>query len=131
MFYIYLIDNRQHSHHSYWPHIPFHWLCLLAVFYFIAAIYKSRFIIAAATVFISCILLHLSLDTFAGGGIKWLYPFNNSYINTFTVPSRHGYWIWNYFLHWTALVELIIISLAATTFWKTSNKLNRNIRKQT
>lgn len=130
MLYFYLIDDRQHNHHSYWTHIPFYWFCLLSIFYFIAAILKSRFIIAAATLFIGCVLLHLLLDTFAGGGIKWLYPLNSSYFNIFTVPPRHGYWLWNYFLHWTALVELLIIYLAASIFWKKSNKYNRNIRRQ-
>ncbi|MFK7816428.1 MAG: metal-dependent hydrolase [Gammaproteobacteria bacterium] len=131
MFYFYLIDNRQHSHHSYWTHIPFYWLCLLAIFYFIAAIFKSRFIIAAGTIFIGCILLHLSLDTFAGGGIKWLYPFSNSYFNIFTVPSRHGYWLWNYFLHWTALAELTIITFATITFFRTNWINNRYTRRHT
>lgn len=131
MFYFYLVDNRQHSHHSYWTHIPFYWISLLAVSYAVAALYKSRFLVAAATVFIGCILLHLSLDTFAGGGIKWLYPIQNSYINIFSIPSRHGYWLWNYFLHWTALVELTIISFAAITFWKTDWKYNRTLRRHT
>lgn len=120
MFYFYLIDNRQHGHHSYWTHIPFYWVSLLATSYVLAALLKSRFLVAAATVFIGCILLHLSLDTFAGGGIKWLYPFENSYINIITIPAQaNWYWVWNYFLHWTALVELTIISIAAITFWKT------------
>lgn len=120
MFYFYLIDNRQHGHHSYWTHIPFYWISLLGLSYMIAAIIRSRFLVAAATVFIGCILLHLSLDTFAGGGIKWLYPFENSYINIFSIPAQaNRYWVWNYFLHWTVLVELSIISIATITFWKT------------
>jgi inner membrane protein len=118
MFYFYLVDNRQHSHHSYWTHIPFYWISLLTACYVLAAIFKSRLLVAAATIFVGCILLHLSLDTFAGGGIKWLYPFQSSYFSIFTVPSRHEYWVWNYFLHWTALVEVSIISFAAIIFWK-------------
>ena len=122
MFYFYLIDNRQHSHHSYWTHIPFYWISLLALTYAVAAFFKSRFLVAAATVFFGCILLHLSLDTFTGGGIKWLFPFENSYINIFTIPAQpNRYWLWNYFLHWTAFVEITIISIAGITFWK-SNK---------
>jgi len=120
MFYFYLIDNRQHGHHSYRTHIPFYWISLLVLCYVIAAIVKSRFLIAAATVFIGCILLHLLLDTFAGGGIKWLHPFEHSYINIFSIPAQpNRYWVWNYFLHWTVLVELTVISIAAITFWKT------------
>ncbi|QMU61619.1 MAG: metal-dependent hydrolase [Gammaproteobacteria bacterium] len=129
MFYFYLIDNRQHGHHSYWTHIPFYWVCLLAVSYTIAAFLKSRFLVASATVFIGCILLHLSLDTFAGGGIKWLYPFQNSYINIFSIPARQNYWVWNYILHWTALVELSIIFFAAVTFWKTDGQSYRRLRR--
>jgi len=119
MFYFYLIDNRQHGHHSYWTHIPIYWLSLLAISYAVAAFYKSRFLTASATVFFGCILLHLSLDSFAGGGIKWLYPFDHSYFSIFTVPAQpNRYWVWNYFLHWTVLAELTIISIATFTFWK-------------
>ncbi len=25
MIYFYLVDNRQHHHHTYWTHIPFYW----------------------------------------------------------------------------------------------------------
>ena len=131
MFYFYLIDNRQHAHHSYWTHIPFYWISLLTICYIVAAIFKSRFLVATATVFIGCVLLHLSLDTFAGSGIKWLHPFQNLNFNIFSIPARHGYWLWNYFLHWTALVELIIISFAAITFWKTDWKPNRKLWRHT
>jgi inner membrane protein len=124
MFYFYLIDNRQHGHHSYWTHIPFYWISLLAFCYVVVAFFKSRFLVASATVFFGCILLHLSLDTFAGGGIKWLYPFDNSYFNIFTVPAQaNHYWVWNYFSHWTALVELTIISIATITFWKSQKSI--------
>ena len=120
MLYFYLIDNKQHGHHSYWTHIPFYWMSLLALSYAVAAFFKSRFLIAVATVFFGCILLHLSLDTFAGGGIKWLYPFENSYINIFSIPAQpNRYWVWNYFLHWTVFVEISIISIAGITFRKT------------
>ncbi len=131
MFYFYLIDDRQHDHHSYWTHIPFYWISLLVTCYLVAAIFKSRFMIAAATVFIGCILLHLLLDTFSGGGIMWLYPIQDSYFNIFTVPSRHSYWVWNYFLHWTVLIEFTIIFLATITFWKTDRKFNQTIRRRT
>ena len=119
MFYFYLIDNRQHSHHSYWTHIPAYWMSLLALSYAISAFFKSRFLVAAATVFFGCILLHLSLDTFAGGGIKWMFPFGDTYISLFSIPAQpNRYWVWNYFLHWTAFIEITIISIAGTTFWR-------------
>lgn len=123
MLYFYTIDNRQHSHHSYWTHIPFFWICVLAISYSVATYLRSRFLASIFTVFIGCILLHLALDTFAGGGIKWLYPVNQSYFSVFSIPGGNRYWVLNYLLHWTALVELSIILLALITFCKTrSNK---------
>lgn len=29
MIYFYLVDQRQHHHHTYWPHYPIIWLVLL------------------------------------------------------------------------------------------------------
>lgn len=118
MFYFHLIDNRQHIHHSYWSHIPFYWLTLLGIGYTIAAIFRSRTLVAAATVFVAGILCHLLLDTFVGG-IQWLHPFSAEYIRIVTIPARYNYWIWNYVLHWTALVELTIITMAGAMYWKT------------
>ena len=130
MLYFYLIDNRQHGHHSYWSHIPVYWICLLGICYVIAAIIKSRFFAKAATIFVTCILLHLLLDSFAGGGIKWLHPFSDSYLSIFSIPSRQGYWLWNYFLHWTALVELTIIGIATTIFIKTDWEFTQKLRRK-
>ena len=119
MFYFYLIDNKQHGHHSYWTHIPFYWILLLGIGYAFAFINRSRTFVAATTVFIGCALLHLFLDTFAGGGIKWFYPFSNEYLHIFHIPPRYNYWVWNYIFHWTAFAELLLISLATITFWRT------------
>ena len=33
MLYFYLIDNRQHGHHSYLTHIPFYWISLFGFFF--------------------------------------------------------------------------------------------------
>lgn len=123
MFYFYLIDHQQHGHHSYWTHIPFYWVTFLLSAYVVAIIFKSRILVGIATVFIGGVLTHLLLDTFAGGGIKWLHPFYNGYFHFFSIPSRHGYWIWNYILHWTMLIEFFIISIAGITYWQTRNHL--------
>ena len=126
MLYFYTIDNRQHGHHSYWTHIPFFWFCILFISYSIAFIFRSRFLVTIATVFIGCILLHLTLDSFAGGGIKWLYPIDNTYYNIFSIPGGNRFWVLNYIWHWTAFVELTIILLALFTFCK-----SRNIKRRT
>ena len=122
MFYFYLIDNRQHGHHSYWTHIPFYWKAILLNTHVLAALFRSRALANIASVFIAGTLTHLLLDTFAGGGIKWLHPFNNEYLHLFSIPSQHNYWIWNYVLHWTMLVEFCIISMAVITYWRARKK---------
>ena len=125
MLYFYTIDNRQHGHHSYWTHIPFFWICIFAISYSIAIFLRSRILATSSTVFFTCILLHLALDSFAGGGIKWLYPITHTYFSIFSVPGGNHYWILNYLLHWTALVELTIILLALFLFFKTRNNQRR------
>ena len=127
MFYFYLIDKQQHQHHSYWTHIPFYWIALLGISYLAAAIYKSRTIVVTSTIFITCVLLHLALDSFAGGGIKWFHPFDHTYLRIFSIPAQNRYWIWNYLLHWTALIEFLIILIASLTFWKTQSFKRRHI----
>ena len=125
MLYFYTIDNRQHSHHSYWTHIPFFWLCILVISYSIATFFRSRFLATIFTVFIAGILLHLILDSFAGGGIKWLYPIDQTYFSIFSIPASNRNWVLNYLFHWTALIELTIILLALFIFCKTRNNKRR------
>lgn len=91
MFYFYLIDKQQHGHHSYWTHIPSYWIALLGISYLAAPIYKSRTLVVTSSIFITCVLLHLVLDSFAGGGIKWLHPFNHSYLSIFSIPAENRY----------------------------------------
>ena len=122
MLYFYLIDSRQHGHHSYWTHIPYYWALLLCIGYSIAAIFRSRILVAATTIFVGCALLHLLLDTFAGGGIKWLHPFSNQYTNIFSIPSRYSHWVWNYVFHWTAIVELAL-TVSAIAMYRTTRRL--------
>ena len=118
MFYFYLVDDRQHSHHSYWTHIPFYWVVLLCMGYVAAAIFRSRILVATTTVFVGCALIHMLLDTFAGG-IQWLHPLSNKYFSVFTIPARYDDWVWNYVLHWTALIELSLIVFAIAIYANT------------
>lgn len=127
MFYFYLIDKQQHGHHSNWTHIPSYWIALLGISCLAAAIYKSRTLVVTSRIFITCVLLHLVLDSFTGGDIKWLHPFNHSYLSICSIPAENCYWIWNHLLHWTASVELLIISIAGLTFWKTRSLKRRKI----
>ena len=118
MFYFHLVDHGQHTHHSYWTHIPVYWIAILILGYLVATILRSRTLVAAITIFIGCVLIHLLLDTFAGG-IQWLHPFSDKYFHIFTIPARYDYWLWNYVFHWTALVEISVIIIAGNMFWRT------------
>lgn len=110
MFYFYLVDNRMHSHHSYWIHIPFYWfLCHLLITLILITI--SRHLINLANVFFIAIYIHLLLDSVAGG-ILWLYPFSSEYFSLFVVPSVYSSWILNFLLHWTFAFELVLVALS-------------------
>jgi len=114
MLYFYLLDDCQHLHHSYWTHIPAFWVTVwLAGLVLTRG--RARQFRPWVHLFVASVLLHLALDTVCGG-IRWLAPVNGHSFRLFTVESRHGWWVANFLLHWTALFELAII-LAATTVW--------------
>ena len=66
MFYFYLIDNRQHHHHTYWSHYPIIWLTLtlLSVVWYRSSL--EKFHATLAIIFSSAGLIHLFLDTIVG-----------------------------------------------------------------
>ncbi|MFC1810103.1 metal-dependent hydrolase [Patescibacteria group bacterium] len=121
-----LIDNSQHFHHSYWIHIPFYWLIIGLIALAIIKIAKRDELIMPLIVFMAGIFLHLILDTFVGG-IKWLYPFSYESIFIANVPAVYDYWVWNFILHWTFLLEVVIFGWAGVK-WRKS-KLDKRAAK--
>lgn len=115
LLYFYLIDNRQHIHHSYWTHIPVFWLVLSGVVLFIGLIIKSRLLTLVTLVFTANVFLHLVLDSVAGG-IYWAYPLIEERFRLFFIPSRFDWWVLNYIFHWTFLMEVTIVTMAAYVF---------------
>lgn len=126
--YFYLIDNRQHPHHSYWTHIPFFWLCIYTAL--LLPVYKWFGMrgIRLLSMVLLCGLLHLLLDSFASG-IKWLYPFDTSYYGIWRIPSVYNWWVANYLFHWTFLIELLICSAAVYIFYR-DRELLRDLKYQ-
>ncbi|WP_455203411.1 metal-dependent hydrolase [Kaarinaea lacus] len=112
LLYFYLIDNRQHIHHSYWTHIPIFWFLLSGVVLFAALIIKSRVLALVTLVFTANVFLHLVLDSVAGG-IYWAYPIIEERFRLFFIPSRFDWWVFNYIFHWTFLMELAIVLAAS------------------
>lgn len=110
MLYFYLIDMRQHHHHTYWTHLPIFWI---AVFVPLALIFKRWPKIRLAVIVAGLnIALHLMLDSIVGD-IWWLSPFVDRPYALFTVPAAHGHWVLNFVLHWSFVLELLIVGIAA------------------
>jgi len=128
MAYFYLIDNRQHPHHSYWTHIPIYWIGLYALFVYPTYRFFGQLGVRLLSLFLICGLLHMMLDSIASG-IKWLYPFNTDYHGIWRIPSLYDWWVANYLFHWTFLLELLIIATAAFTFLR-DRRLLSDLRYQ-
>ena len=111
MLYFYFLDHRQHLHHSYWTHIPFWWMVILAIGMGYGVITRNALCRRVVRVIALNIFLHLLLDTVAAK-IRWFAPFSPVGICLFEVPSRYGWWIWNYFLHWTFGIEILLTGIA-------------------
>ncbi len=112
MLYFYLIDNRQHGHHSYWTHIPAYWFAAMALMFFVSILFKwPKALALSFGVFVGCIL-HTLLDSVAGGGIQWGFPLNGDYFSLIHVESRYDWWVWNYVLHWSFAFEVMLMMWA-------------------
>ena len=108
LLYFYLIDARQHSHHSYPSHIPIYWLSIYLICVVTFYITKKHRLVSLASVFMLGVLLHLLLDSVAGG-ILWAYPFSTTYFVVTTVPAQYDWWVLNFILHWTFAIEAVIV----------------------
>lgn len=114
----YFVDARQYHHHDYWLHRPALWLGLGMVAYLCARITRCHKAIPYIIVSSANLLLHMVLDTIAGG-IQWLYPLSEQRYTGIEIPATHDWWVWNFILHWTFLLEILIIA-SALIIWKRS-----------
>jgi len=119
--YFYLIDNRQTLHHHYWTHLPAFWAAVAVPTLAIAALLRRPAALLAWLVFHANVFLHLVLDTVVGH-VLWLYPFSADSVVLFDVPARHGWWVWNFVLHWTFLFELLLCGGALALFLKSRSR---------
>jgi inner membrane protein len=107
LFYFYLIDNRQHNHHSYWTHYPSVWICLMLVPLAFIHLKRARAFALLAIIFSLNGLIHMVLDSIAGV-IHWFAPFVFNAYSLVTVPALYQPWWLNFILHWSFLLEIII-----------------------
>jgi inner membrane protein len=108
LLYFYLFDGRQTLHHDYWTHIPAFWLLATASAVTLFRIARAPVPWPAVAGLLAGIFIHLALDTVTGG-IAWLYPFHSGKIVLIDVPARFDWWVWNFVLHWSFLLEITIL----------------------
>jgi hypothetical protein len=119
MLFFHFVDGGRIHHHRYWVHIPVFWLVVAAVTLPVLARFGHA---ATGLVFFAAVLLHLLLDSI-GGGIMWLYPFNDTLYELVTVPATRSHWIWSFMLHWTFALE-VMIWIGALLLWRRERAAN-------
>ncbi len=123
MVYFYLIDERQHQHHTYWSHIPFAWAVAGVVGAAILRVARRDWL-APWCVGIVSVLVHLVADT-PLAGILWRYPLDARrtpaayVISDIRVPDAWGHWVLNFLLHPTVLIEVAITAAAVLVYRRT------------
>lgn len=108
MIWFHFVDMRSVHHHYYWPHIPLVWAGIALVT--LPALWFCKLLLPGV-VFFAAILLHLLLDTIAGG-ILWGYPVSPDLLTLVTVPATQSHWVLSFMMHWTFLLEIAIWVLA-------------------
>jgi inner membrane protein len=121
LLYFYLVDNRQHLHHSYWTHLPVYWTAFAALGYCYGLAARNPVIRLTTSLVFANILGHLFLDTVVGK-IRWLHPYSEVDFVFFEVPARFGWWLWNFVLHWSFLFEVGVLAVAVFLFMKRKDR---------
>lgn len=114
MIWFHFVDAGKFHHHVYWPHSPWVWAGIALV---VLPVLTWQGWLAAGLAFFAALLLHMVLDTVAGG-IAWAAPFSDHLYAFVTVPPDHSHWIISFLLHWTFGLELVIWALAAVLWWR-------------
>jgi inner membrane protein len=112
IFWFYFVDRGAYHHHHYWPHIPAVWAGIALLTLPILA-FRGR--LALGLAFFAAILVHLILDTIAGG-VNWAWPYSDSLFAFVEIPATYSHWVISFVLHWTFLLELLIWAVAAWTY---------------
>lgn len=115
LFYFYLADGRQTLHHDYWTHIPAFWLCAALAAAALMMLARVTLPWRESLVFLAGVLLHLQLDSIAGG-VAWAWPVSQHRFVLVEVPARFDWWVWNFVLHWSFLAEIAICVWAGSEF---------------
>jgi hypothetical protein len=44
--------------------------------------------------------------------IRWLNPVSGAGYGFLQIPSKYGWWVWNYLFHWAFIIEVVIVIMA-------------------
>jgi hypothetical protein len=112
MLYFYLVDQRQHHHHTYFTHFPVVWMALVLLS--LLWMGSSRRTLGPALAFTFSLngFIHLLLDSIVGD-IWWLAPVVDRPFALFMVPALYQPWWLNFVLHWSFAFEIALIAGAA------------------
>ena len=116
LLYFYLVDDGQVHHHAYITHMPYIWVAAGLVALVVTMLAGKNTWQTGVLIVVANGVLHMVLDTLVGG-IYWLMPFNDAFWIVTEVPSRHSWWPASFILHWTFMLELLIV-LSASLHWK-------------
>ncbi|KZY32627.1 hydrolase [Alcanivorax sp. HI0044] len=122
MLYFYFIDHRQTHHHKYFSHWPSLWIGLLCTSMLATGLTRKQSLPFLTLIFSLGGLLHMLLDSVVGD-IWWLAPFVDRPYALFTVPAHFQPWWFNFVLHWSFVIELLIILWATKRYrWIKRNR---------
>jgi inner membrane protein len=112
MIWFLFVDHGAVHHHKYWVHAPGFWVIFAAIILpFLAKPARN-----VAMMFVAAVLIHIALDTHAGG-VMWLWPLSDHLYTVVTVPATQANWVLSFILHWTFLAELAVFAIAAVLFF--------------
>ena len=109
--YFYTVDACRHHHHSYWTHYPSVWIGLMLAAWGISRFKRWRGGGTWMFIFSMSGFLHILLDGIVGD-IPLLAPWSIRFYALATVPAQYHPWWLNFMLHWSFLLELLIIAVA-------------------
>jgi membrane-bound metal-dependent hydrolase YbcI (DUF457 family) len=118
LLYFYAFSNHAINHHSYPPHLPIVWVASWALVSLILWRAPKAWRVVWA---MFCIggLLHLALDTIAGG-IRWLWPWTDTPYVLMVLPRRFdNIWL-NRLSHPSIALEAMIVWLSVRTWRRRS-----------
>lgn len=111
------VDDQRHVHHAYLTHKPGAWLIALGAAALVLRMRGAgRAAWLALAVFGANVMLHLVLDSTAGG-IRWLWPASEAEFALSHPPALYQPWYLNFVLHWTFALEVLITAAALASLW--------------